>query len=111
MKIDNYIYVLRLDLYNEWAWENGATNLICISYNIDTIVDKLKKYCNYELEEDNRRIIDDIGADIDILIETKKELLLQGYNCINISVYENEDDFDNGKDNGVFVVEKIKIED
>ena len=106
-----YVYVLRRDLYNEWAWENGATNLICVSYSIDTIVDKLKKYCNYELEEDNRRIIDDIGADIDTLIETKKEHLLQGHNCISVSIYKNEDDFDNGKDNGVFVVEKIKIED
>lgn len=111
MKMDNYIYVLRQDLYNEWAWENGATNLICVSYNIDTITDKLKTYCNYELEDDNKRVIDDIGVDIDTLIEEKKEKLLQGSNYISVSVYENAEEFDNGKDNGVFVIEKIKIED
>ena len=28
------IYILREDMYHEWSWENGATNLICVSHNI-----------------------------------------------------------------------------
>lgn len=52
-----YIYVLREDMYNEWAWENGATNLISVSYNLDTILKDLKKCLIMEKQEDEKRII------------------------------------------------------
>ena len=29
--MEEYVYVLREDMYNEWSWENGATDIICLS--------------------------------------------------------------------------------
>lgn len=103
------IYVLRLDMYNEWAWENGASSLMCVSYDINTIIKELKKYLEYEKQEDEDRIIDDVDTDINTTIKRVEERLIKGDSLISISIYENEYDFDNGKDNGVYVIEKMEI--
>ena len=42
--MEEYVYVLREDMYNEWAWENGATNLISVSHNLDIILKDLRKH-------------------------------------------------------------------
>lgn len=106
----NSVYILRQDLYNEWAWENGATNLICVSYDIDYIVNKLKQYCEYEIDIDNNRIIDDPDMNLDTLINLIKCSLRNGSNCEYINVYVNLDDYNNGKESGTFVIEKMNIE-
>ena len=104
----NSIYVLRQDLYNEWAWENGATNLICVSYDIDIIVDKLKQYCGYELLEDF--IVDDPDLKLDMLINLVRGSLINGSNHEHINIYVNLEDYNNGKESGTFVIEKMNIE-
>ena len=104
------IYILRQDLYNEWAIENGATNLITATPNIKNLIEKLKKYCLYELEEDGERIIEDLDLKLDDIIERVKNNLERGSNLEKISIYENKRDYDNGIDNAVFVIEKIDIE-
>lgn len=106
----NSIYVLRQDMYNEWAWENGATNLICVSYDIDIIVNKLKEYCKYEIDIDSNRIIDDPDMKLDMLIDLIKGSLRNGSNNEYVNVYVNLDDYNNGKESGTFVIEKMKIE-
>lgn len=37
------MYLLREDMYNEWSWENGATDIICLSNNTEIIEKKLQK--------------------------------------------------------------------
>ena len=55
----NYVFILREDMYDEWAWENGATNLICVSHNMYEVVDMLREYLKMELVEDENRIFGD----------------------------------------------------
>ena len=105
------IYILREDLYNEWAWENGATNLIVATYDINIVVDKLKTYCLWELDEDNDRIIEDVDLPLDSVIERVKTNLEKGSNIEKVSVYENMKDWGNGVDNAVFVIEKMEVKE
>jgi hypothetical protein len=106
------IYILREDLYNEWAWENGATNLIVTTYDINIVVDKLKTYCLYELESDiDNRILEEPHITLNNLIERVKTNLEKGSNIEKVSVYESLMDYENGKDNGVFVIEKMEVKE
>lgn len=109
--MEDKVYVLRQDLYNEWAWENGATNLICVSKDIDFIVEKLKKYCQYEIDSDiDNRVLEEPHITLNKLIERIKTDLEKGSTIEKVSVYESLMDYENGKDNGVFVIEQREIE-
>ena len=85
------MYLLREDMYNEWSWENGATEIICLSNNINVIFNKLKD----EIKEhkNNDRIVEiyDYENDEDIInaLKEKKD--------IYIDIYEDSEDYDNGK--------------
>ena len=37
------MYLLREDMYNEWSWDNGATDIICLSNNAEIIEKNYKK--------------------------------------------------------------------
>lgn len=106
------IYVLREDFYDEWSWECGATNLICVSNNVYTIVDKLKYYMQMELAEDKERILGNLcgKTDIEEIITDTIELLCKGNQSVSIDVYTNKDNYNNGRNFGAFVIERFEVE-
>lgn len=108
--MEEYVYILREDMYNEWAWENGATNLISVSYNLDTILEDMKKHLIMEKEEDKERIIgyDIENQDIDSIIQNVEFELSRG-NISSIAIYVNEEDYDNGKESGVLIIEEMRV--
>ena len=112
----DFVYVLREDLYNEWAWENGASNLICICDNLKTLEQKLKEQLVKEVEESDERILEfsswKVGNMQSIGAMTKYAIdeLYCGIDEIHILVYGNKEDYDNGKDNANIVISKVKIE-
>ena len=108
--MEEYVYVLREDMYNEWAWENGATNLISVSHNLDTILKDLKKHLIMEKEEDKERILgDDIeNQDIDNIIQNV-EFELSRASVSSVAIYVNEEDYDNGKESGVLIIEEMRV--
>ena len=107
--MDRYVYVLRLDFYHEWAWENGASNLIMVSDNIETITSKLKSYLEQELLEDNERIIESSDISIDELIDNAIEKLNCGKN-VYVDIYLNDLNYDNGCCHGTYIIEKMGVE-
>ena len=109
--MEEYVYILREDMYNEWAWENGATNLISVSHNLDTILKDLRKHLVMEKEEDKERILgDDIeNQDIDNIIQNVKFELSRA-SVSSVVIYVNEEDYDNGKESGVLIIEEMRVE-
>lgn len=105
-----YIYVLREDMYHEWAWENGATNLISSSYNLDTILKDLKRYLIMEKNEDEERIIgDDINnQNIDNITYHAHETLVNS-SIYSVNVYTSKGNYSNGRESGCLVIEKIEV--
>lgn len=108
--MEEYVYILREDMYHEWAWENGATNLISVSHNLDTILEDLKKYLIMEKEEDEERVIgyDIENQDIDSIMQNV-EFELSRANVSSIAIYVNEEDYNNGKESGVLIIEKMRV--
>lgn len=102
------VYVLREDMYHEWLWENGATNLIMVSDNIETITCELRKYLNMELEEDNERILQDKDMSIDDIIDNARAMLEDGH-VAYVDVYINDYNYNNGCNHGTFVIERMEV--
>lgn len=101
------MYLLREDMYNEWSWENGATDIIVLSKNYKTIM----KYLNEELnrQKEQNRIIEQYRDEIPLEEQVKR--LASNYDSgVYIGVYETEQDYDNGKNNATYVIsyEKVK---
>ena len=105
-----YIYVLREDMYNMWAWENGATNLISVSYNLDTILKDLKKCLIMEKQEDEKRIIGEKVNDqnIDNIIQNASVELINS-SIYSVNIYIDKEDYNNGKESGVLIIEKMRV--
>ena len=75
------MYLFREDMYNEWSWENGATDIICLSKNYKTIMEHLEQVLeNYK--KDNR------------IIEQYRD---------NISLEEQVKRLANNNDSGVYI--------
>lgn len=108
----NFVYILREDFYDEWSWECGATNLIGVSNNVYTIIDKLKYYMQLELAEDKERIVENLygKTDIDDIITDTIELFSKDRQSVSIDVYTNEDNHNNGRNFGSFVIERLEVE-
>lgn len=115
-KEKNVVYVLREDLYNEWAWENGASNLICICDSIEKIKQKLKEQLIQELEDDDDRILefDDMKIgdmqNVRAMATYAIDDLICGKDEIHILVYENKEEYENGKNNAEIIVSQIEIQ-
>lgn len=109
--MEEYVYVLREDMYNEWAWENGATNLISVSHNLDTILKDLRKYLIMEKEESEERILgcDIENQNVDSIMQNV-EFELSRASVSSVDIYVNEEDYDNGKESGVLIIEKMRVE-
>ena len=41
--MEEYVYILREDMYHEWAWENGADTIISVSHKLYHILNDLSK--------------------------------------------------------------------
>lgn len=103
------IYILRLDMYHEWAWENGSCDLIGVYTDIDKLLNKLEGLLT---EEENQEHI----LDLDVNIETYIKFLHDRLSCSNfdkeyINIYDTQNDYDNGCDNGSYVIEKRLLND
>lgn len=105
--MEEYVYVLREDMYNEWSWENGATDIICLSKNYKTIMN----YVNDELDiqRGHDRIIEQYKDNIS-LEEQIKGLADNNDSGVYIDIYENEEDYSNGKNMATLVVSYEKVE-
>lgn len=91
------LYVLRLDMYYEWALECGACELIGVYDDKSKAVKDLKHFINAEIEDGRR--VDYLHEDIDAF-ENNDE------NSYYVDIYEDDCDYDNGKSMGTFVIEK-----
>lgn len=108
--MEEYAYILREDMYHEWAWENGATNLISVSHNLDTILEDMKKHLIMEKEEDKERVIgyDIENQDIDNIMQNV-EVELSRANVSSVAIYVNEEDYNNGKESGALIIEEMRV--
>lgn len=106
------IYILREDMYHEWSWENGATNLIYVSHNMYEVVDRLKQYMKMELMEDSERVLENVYGkhDIDEIVKDTIDIFCKNGQFASVDVYINEDDYQSGKNSGTFVIEKMEVE-
>ena len=102
------MYLLREDMYNEWSWENGATDIICLSKNYKTIMEHLEQVLE-SYSKDNR-IIEQYKDNIS-LEEQVKRLANNNDSGVYIDIYENEEDFNNGKNMATLVVSYEKVEE
>lgn len=102
------MYLLREDMYNEWSWENGATDIICLSNNAETIEKELKERLD---EYKNRNYIIEFYRDDTTLLEQIKRIKNKGISAVYIDIYENQEDYDNGRNMATFVVSDEKIKD
>lgn len=91
------LYVLRLDMYHEWALECGACDLLGVFDSKKQAVEELRKCLNAEIK-DGRRV--DFDEEELNAFENNDET------CIYIDIYEDDYDFENGKDMANLVIEK-----
>ena len=102
------MYLLREEMYNEWSWENGATDIICLSNNAETIEKELQERLD---EYKNRNYIIEFYRDDTTLLEQIKRIKGKGTSAVYIDIYENQEDYDNGRNMATFVVSDEKIKD
>ena len=102
------MYLLREDMYNEWSWENGATDIICLTNNYKTIM----KHLGHILEEykKDNRTIEQYRDDISLEEQVKRLASNNDYG-VCIDIYETEQDYDNGKNNATLVISYLKVEE
>lgn len=106
--MSKYVYVLRLDFYHEWAWENGSAELVMVSDNINTITSKLKSCLEQELFESDNRIVESPDISIDELIDGAIERLEQSKN-VYVDIYTSDYNYDNGCNHGTYIIEKMEV--
>ena len=92
------LYVLRIDNYKEWAWENGACNLLGIYDTKEQAFKELDKYMSIDIKED--RILD---YDFKDSAEYKNN---NDRICFYVDIYESEFDKEQGNNLGTYVIEK-----
>ena len=104
-----YVYVLRLEMYDDWACENGACDLIGVYSDRKKAVDKLEELLLMEEEEQHvLGIYDSVKDYMDTLREIG-DIYLPMTSPIYIDVYQNLESYNNGFNEGCYVLEKIMI--
>ena len=104
-----YVYVLYLEMYHDWACENGACDLIGVYSDRKKAVDKLEELLLMEEEEQHILGISESVHDyIDMLRETG-DCYTPITDPIYIDIYQNLESYDNGFNEGCYVIEKIMI--
>ena len=100
------MYVLYLEMYREWACENGACEIIGVYKNKFNALDKLEKALT--MEEEEKRILD-IGGSIKDFIANEKI-----YNISNntyVDVYSSSESYNDGWNEGCYVIKKVEVVD
>ena len=100
------VYVLYLEMYHEWACENGACDLIGVYSSKEKVLDRLKELL---LEEQNEGHV--IGIYDSIMnkyldgIKNNKDI----NSPIYIDIYQNLQSYDSGFNEGCYVIRKEKV--
>lgn len=97
------IYVLREEMYNECAWENGACDLKGVYDSKEKALQALKFYLQNELDS-NEELVTEYGRNVDECIEDIRindDFDFGSY----VDVYENKQKLDNGCNCSRFVIE------
>mgnify|MGYP001625081785 FL=1 len=96
------VYVLTLEMYNEWAWENGACDVIGVYDDLSILEKDLKAYLSSDIEAGY--ILNNHDS-IDELLDFNNED--NYYN--GVDVYTSEENYQNGYNNGTYCVYKKYI--
>jgi len=92
------LYVLRIDNYKEWAWENGACDLLGVYDTKEQVFEELDKYMSIDIKEN--RILDyDLEDKLNYKYDNKR---INFY----VDIYESEFDKEQGNNLGTYVIEK-----
>lgn len=100
------VYVLYLEMYHEWACENGACDLIGVYSSKEKVLDRLKELL---LEEQNEGHV--IGIYDSIInnyldgIKNNKDI----NSPIYIDIYQNLQNYKNGSEDGSYVIRKVQV--
>lgn len=97
------LYVLRIDNYKEWAWENGACNLIGVYDTKEQAFEELQKYMDIDINEDRYLEFDEKDMDD----YKNNEIRVNFY----VDIYESEYDKEQGNNLGTYVIEKKILND
>lgn len=92
------LYVLRLDNYKEWAWENGACDLLGVFDCKERAFNELQRYLSIDKNED--RIVDFNKEDWNEYINSNNRINFY------VDVYESEYNKEQGDNLGTYVIEK-----
>ena len=98
------LWTLRLEMYHDWAYENGACDLIGIFEDVDMAIEVLEGCLKVEVEEEH--IIGD-GESVYSIIDYVK----QEPNHIHIPIYANKYGYEYGNEQGCYVLEKKILND
>lgn len=97
------LYVLRIDNYKEWAWENGACDLIGVYDTKEQAFAELQKYIHIDINEDRYLEFDEKDMDDYKNNETRVNFY--------VDIYESEYDKEQGNNLGTYVIEKKLLND
>ena len=98
------LWTLRLEMYYDWAYDNGACDLIGIFEDVDMAIEVLEGCLKVEVEEEH--IIGN-GEPINEIIELCKE----NPNHFGIPVYASIYAYDMGNEQGYYKIEKKILND
>ena len=102
------MYLLREDMFNECANENGYTDIICLSNNAKTIEKELQEILD---DYKTRNYIIEFYRDDETLLKQIERIKDKGTSAVYIDIYETENDYDNGKNMATLVVSHHKIKE
>lgn len=99
------VYVLYLEMYHEWACENGACDLIGLYSSKEKVLDRLKELLLGEEQEQHIVGMQDSITDYINGIKENGSISTPIY----IDIYENLENYKNGVANGCYVIRKEKV--
>lgn len=112
-----FVYIVREDMYGEWAWECGSTTILGVARNIDNALDMFRKQIIYESRSSDGDWLFELsdlivlGKEIDDHINKYLEDVRSRMEneTIFLDIYTNEHNYDNGENSGTIVIEKIEL--
>lgn len=98
------MYVLYLEMYREWACENGACEIIGLYDNRFDALDKLEKALI--MEEEEQRIL---GISESVKDFITQEKIYNGSGDTYVDVYSSLDSYNDGFNEGCYVIKKVEV--
>lgn len=112
-----FVYIVREDMYGEWAWECGSTTLLGVAKSVGNALEIFRK----QLVNEARCGDDDWLFELNDLVVLGKEVddHISKYlddirdrvenETIYLDIYTNELNYDNGENSGTIVIEKMEL--